>query len=71
VRAVERDAGVPVLNGLAADDHPTRVLAALLALQASSGRRLDDLRIAFAGDTVCGTALRVAAERIGLLSALG
>jgi len=47
--AIEREAGVPVFNGLAAGEHPVRVLAELLALQALGQRPLDTLSVRFAG----------------------
>lgn len=68
VAEVEREAGVPVFNGLGGARHPTRVLAELLAMQAHSGKALDSLSVRFVGDptTACGTALLRAAAATGI-----
>jgi ornithine carbamoyltransferase len=64
---VEREAGIPVFNGLGGDGHPARALAALLALREAAGRPLADLRLAVVGDVESpfGQALSKAASRIG------
>lgn len=46
---LEREAGVPVFNGLAGGEHPVRVLAELLALRALGQRPLDTLSVRFVG----------------------
>jgi ornithine carbamoyltransferase len=68
LRAVERDAGVPVFNGLAADEHPTRVLAVLLALSEARDAALSGVCVRLVGDpdSLCGKALRQAAVCLGL-----
>ena len=65
---LEREAGVPVFNGLAGRDHPVRVLAELLALQALGQRPLDTLSVRFggAGASARGRALRQAAALAGV-----
>lgn len=50
VKEVERDAGRPVFNGLAASTHPTRVLADLMTMREHSGKGLPQLRLRFVGD---------------------
>lgn len=64
VADVARESGVPVFNGLGGRQHPTRVLAELLAMQQHCGKALDRLSVRFVGDprSRCGEALlRVAA----------
>ena len=64
VADVDRESGVPVFNGLGGRQHPTRVLAELLAMQDHCGKPLDRLSVCFVGDprSPCGDALlRVAA----------
>lgn len=64
VADVARESGVPVFNGLGGRQHPTRVLAELLAMQDHCAKSLDRLSVCFVGDprSPCGDALlRVAA----------
>jgi ornithine carbamoyltransferase len=70
---LDRDAGVPVFNGLGADDHPTRVLAELLAMQEHAGKPLPGLKVLFIGDpkTASGKALQQAAALAGIELRLG
>jgi ornithine carbamoyltransferase len=70
---LDRDAGVPVFNGLGADEHPTRVLAELLAMRERAGKPLSGLKLVFIGDpdTACGKALRQAAALTGIDLRLG
>jgi ornithine carbamoyltransferase len=65
---LDRDAGVPVYNGLGTDDHPTRVLAELLAMREHADKPLSALKVFFIGDpqTPCGEALRQAADLTGI-----
>lgn len=65
---LDRETGVPVFNGLGADDHPTRVLADLLAMKEHTDKPLSALRVLFVGDlhTPCGEALRQAAALTGI-----
>ena len=64
---LERDAGVPVFNGLASDRQPLRALADLLQMQQRSGKPLAELRIGIVGDaqTPRRDALRELAARVG------
>jgi ornithine carbamoyltransferase len=68
LQRIDRDAGVPVFNGLASGTHPTRVLATLLDLRERSGRPLNELCVAFIGDprTPQGDALLQAAALAGM-----
>lgn len=63
-----QEADVPVFNGLGTDDHPTRVLAELLAMQEHTDKPLSALKVLFVGDlhTPCGHALRHAAALTGI-----
>ena len=65
---LEREAGVPVFNGLAGREHPVRVLVELLALQALGQRPLDALSVRFGGasSSARGRALRQAAALAGI-----
>jgi ornithine carbamoyltransferase len=65
---LEREAGVPVFNGLAGRDHPVRVLVELLALQALGQRPLATLSVRFGGAAASarGPALRRAAALAGV-----
>jgi ornithine carbamoyltransferase len=64
---VEREAGIPVFNGLGDDGHPARALAALAQIQEAADQPLQDLRLALVGNagSRCGRALALAAVRIG------
>lgn len=68
LQQIDREAGVPVFNGLADDSHPTRVLATLLDLQHCSGRPLSRLCVAYLGDARIqrGDALLQAAALTGM-----
>ncbi|WP_372526002.1 ornithine carbamoyltransferase subunit F [Piscinibacter sp.] len=68
VEDVERDAGVPVYNGLCSDAHPTRVLADLLTMQERSGKPLAGMAVCFVGDPRSdhGDALLQAAALLGM-----
>jgi ornithine carbamoyltransferase len=50
VQEVERNAGLPVFNGLAAATHPLRVLADLMTMREHSGKPLSELKLCFVGD---------------------
>jgi ornithine carbamoyltransferase len=65
---LEREAGVPVFNGLATREHPLRVLVELLALRALGRRPLDTLSVRFGGasSSARGRALRQAAALAGI-----
>lgn len=68
VLEIDREAGVPVFNGLSADTHPTCVLAVLLTLESRSSRPVSALRVAYVGDvnTPNGDALVRAAALTGM-----
>jgi len=68
VQQIDRDAGVPVYNGLAGSEHPTHALAVLLGLQERTGKPLAQLRVAYLGDsrTRAGDALLQAAALTGM-----
>jgi ornithine carbamoyltransferase len=65
---LEREAGVPVFNGLAGREHPLRVLLELLALQALGQRPLATLRVRVgaAQSSARDHALRQAAALAGI-----
>jgi ornithine carbamoyltransferase len=73
LQQIDREAGVPVFNGLADDDHPTRVLATLLDLQDRSDLPLARMRVAFLGDprTPRGDAILQAAALTGMELRIG
>jgi ornithine carbamoyltransferase len=68
LEVVERDAGVPVYNGLCSDAHPTRVLAVLLTMQQRSAKPLAKMTVCYIGDprTPDGDALVQAAALLGM-----
>lgn len=43
IRQIDRDAGVPVYNGIGSWEHPTRLLADVMVLQEASGRQMDEV----------------------------
>lgn len=68
VYQLDRDAGVPVFNGLGNLDHPTRVIADLMTMQELTGKPLHGLTVRFAGSPDCpaGRALRKVAGLVGV-----
>jgi len=50
IHAIDRHAGVPVYNGLGADNHPSGVLADLLTMAEHGRKRLDELSLCWVGD---------------------
>jgi len=50
VQEVERTAGRPVFNGLAAADHPLRVLGDLMTMREHSGKPLSETTLCLLGD---------------------
>lgn len=44
-------AGIPVWNGLTDADHPTQILADFLTLEETHGKKLNDIKLVFTGDT--------------------
>ena len=51
VETLAANAGVPVWNGLTDVDHPTQILADLLTIQEHLNKPLDEVKVAFCGDT--------------------
>ena len=70
---IDREAGVPVFNGLADDAHPTSILATLLDLEDRSTRPLAELHVAYLGHarTARGDALLQAAALAGMEFRIG
>lgn len=73
VATLRHHAGVPVLEGWCADDHPSRVLADLACLQDALGRPLRGLVLGMRSDPCddatasgAGEALRAASQALGL-----
>lgn len=62
VEQLARHAGVPVFDGIALMQHPTRLLADLLTMREASRRPLDRLRVRLRGDA--GSALYHEAEAL-------
>jgi ornithine carbamoyltransferase len=62
-----RFSGVPVINGLTDDDHPTQVLADLMTIQEHFGR-ISDIKLVFAGDgrNNMANALMAGASKVGI-----
>jgi ornithine carbamoyltransferase len=68
LQRLDREAGIPVFNGLADGDHPLGALAELATLQQLAGRRpLSSLRLCYVGDglSAAGDALLHAAALAG------
>ena len=51
VETLAANAGVPVWNGLTDVDHPTQILADLLTIQEHIHKPLEEVKVAFCGDT--------------------
>lgn len=68
VQALQRHAGLPVLDGWSADDHPSRLLAELTGLQQASGRALHELVLGLRDDEPArgSQPWRAAARALGL-----
>ena len=68
VGELDRHAGVPVFDGLALPEHPTRVLADLMTMAEISGKPLPELHVCVQGPARCGhgSALLRAAELAGV-----
>jgi ornithine carbamoyltransferase len=68
VDRLDRDAGIPVFNGLDAEDHATGVIAELLSMQEHGARPLAGLAVCFVGDpgTPRGKAMLRAAALAGM-----
>ncbi len=67
VEQLARFSGVPVWNGLTDDDHPTQILADVMTATEHTGKRADELAIAYVGDgrNNVSNALLIGAARLG------
>ncbi len=70
--ALARHSGVPVINGLTNDEHPTQILADLLTILERKGR-LDGLTLAYVGDGLNNVthSLMLGVARLGLHMRIG
>jgi ornithine carbamoyltransferase len=68
VEELARYAGVPVINGLTTEFHPTQVLADLLTMEEHSSKRLNQLKFCYLGDARnnMGNSLMVGAAKMGM-----
>jgi ornithine carbamoyltransferase len=68
VEELSKYAGVPVINGLTTEFHPTQVLADLLTMEEHSNKPLNELKFCFLGDACnnMGNSLMVGAAKMGM-----
>jgi len=68
VEELSKYAGVPVINGLTTEFHPTQVLADLLTMEEHSDKPLEKLTFCFLGDARnnMGNSLMVGAAKMGM-----
>jgi len=68
VEELAQFAGVPVINGLTTEFHPTQVLADLLTMEEHSSKPLNKIKFCFLGDARnnMGNSLMVGAAKMGL-----
>ncbi len=68
VEELAKYAGVPVINGLTEEFHPTQVLADFLTMQEHSPKRLNQIKFCFLGDAKnnMGNSLMVGAAKMGM-----
>jgi ornithine carbamoyltransferase len=68
VEELAKYAGVPVINGLTTEFHPTQVLADLLTMEEHSSKPLDQIKFCFLGDARnnMGNSLMVGAAKMGM-----
>jgi ornithine carbamoyltransferase len=61
-------AGVPVINGLTNEFHPTQILADLMTMQEHSSKKIEDIRFCYIGDARnnMGNSLMVGAAKMGM-----
>jgi ornithine carbamoyltransferase len=69
--AIERDAGVPVTDGLAHSEHPLYLLADFLAMREAAGAPLEDVHVVLAGDPTrrLHAAAQAMADQLGVVRA--
>jgi ornithine carbamoyltransferase len=68
VEVLAKYAGVPVINGLTDEFHPTQILADLMTMQEYSSKKLKDIRFCYIGDARnnMGNSLMVGAAKMGM-----
>lgn len=68
VEELAKYAGVPVINGLTTEFHPTQVLADLLTMEEHSSKPLNQIKFCFLGDARnnMGNSLMVGAAKMGM-----
>lgn len=68
VEELAKYAGVPVINGLTEEFHPTQVLADFLTMQEHSQKHLNQIKFCFLGDAKnnMGNSLMVGAAKMGM-----
>jgi ornithine carbamoyltransferase len=68
VEELAKYAGVPVINGLTSEFHPTQVLADLLTMEEHSNKPLKDIKFCYLGDARnnMGNSLMVGAAKMGM-----
>ncbi|MCI2046054.1 MAG: ornithine carbamoyltransferase [Sphaerochaeta sp.] len=65
--------GIPVWNGLTDDDHPTQVLADFLTAMEHTGKKLEEMKLAYIGDgrNNVSNALMIGAAKVGMDYSIG
>jgi ornithine carbamoyltransferase len=68
VEELAKYAGVPVINGLTTEYHPTQVLADLLTMEEHSSKKLTEISFCYLGDARnnMGNSLMVASAKMGI-----
>ncbi|MBN2649417.1 MAG: ornithine carbamoyltransferase [Prolixibacteraceae bacterium] len=68
VEELAKYAGVPVINGLTTEFHPTQILADFLTMQEHSAKKISDIRFCYIGDAHnnMGNSLMVGAAKMGM-----
>lgn len=68
VEELARHAGVPVINGLTNEFHPTQILADLMTMQEHSSKKTEDISFCYIGDARnnMGNSLMVGAAKMGM-----
>jgi ornithine carbamoyltransferase len=73
VRDLATYSKIPVWNGLTDDDHPTQVLADFLTAMEHTGKKLEDIKLAYIGDgrNNVSNALMIGAAKVGMDYSIG
>jgi len=73
VKDLAKYSGVPVWNGLTDDDHPTQVLADFMTAMEHTGKKLEDMKLAYIGDgrNNVSNALMIGAAKVGMDYSIG